>query len=411
MSEHTKDKLHIDDSAKQALIKLISDSTLDVGMLLSQVTELQNNNKYLKKHKNAIWQDKSGKYTTHLPAEGGRKKISSLTKDGLNKKIIAFYKGIDDAPTFGCIFNEWLDEKLKTDISKGTYDRYKTDFYRFFDDDFRSSKMHDLSESQIICYIKRVIKAQELSYKAYSGMRTIIMGVLKYAKSKGYSNLSATSLFDSFELNKRSFRKTVKPDESQIYTEEDLFKLVNYLEKDTDNVDYALASLFLIRTGLRIGELGAVKKEDVTDNSIIIRRQYISFKGDKGHRIYKTVDYTKSSAGLRNVILTDKTKEIIAKTCARHPDNEFLFLCQGRQLTSSVINNYLRNVCKIIGINYRSVHKIRKTFATTLLNSGVDEAYVKSVMGHEDINTTRSHYYTSKRKKDYENQIKSAIVI
>ena len=65
-----------------------------------------------------------------------------------------------------------------------------------------------------------------------------------------------------------------------------------------------------------------------------------------------------------------------------------------------------------IEIEYRSVHKIRKTFATTLLNSGVDEVYVKTIMGHEDINTTRSHYYyCNKRKKDYENQIKSAIVI
>lgn len=125
------------------------------------------------------------------------------------------------------------------------------------------------------------------------------------------------------------------------------------------------------------------------------------YKGDKGHRVYETVDYAKSRAGLRNVILTDKAKDIIKRTNARHPDNEFLFSCQGRQLTSSVCNNYLRNVCKAIGIEYRSVHKIRKTFATTLLNSGVDEAYVKTIMGHKDINTTRSHYYyTSRRKKE-----------
>ncbi len=40
------------------------------------------------------------------------------------------------------------------------------------------------------------------------------------------------------------------------------------------------------------------------------------------------------------------------------------------------------------------------------------EAYVKVIMGHEDINTTRSHYYyCNKKKKDYEAQIRSAIVI
>ncbi len=62
--------------------------------------------------------------------------------------------------------------------------------------------------------------------------------------------------------------------------------------------------------------------------------------------------------------------------------------------------NYLRNVCKAIGIEYRSVRKIRKTSATTPLNSGVDEIYVKTIMRHEDINTARSHYYyCNKRKK------------
>lgn len=95
-----------------------------------------------------------------------------------------------------------------------------------------------------------------------------------------------------------------------------------------------------------------------------------------------------------------------------HSDNEYLFSHMGRQLTRSVCNNFLRNACKATGIKYRSVHKIPKTFATTLLDNGVYEAYVKTIMGHEDINTTRSHYYyCNKRKKDYETQIKSAIVI
>lgn len=100
------------------------------------------------------------------------------------------------------------------------------------------------------------------------------------------------------------------------------------------------------------------------------------------------------------MVLTDKAIEIVTMACAKHPENEYLFSCQGRQLTSSVCNNYLRNVCKTIGIKYRSVHKIRKTFATTLLNDEVDEAFVKVIMGHEDISTTRGHYYyCNKRKK------------
>ncbi len=412
MSEHDMEQFHTDDPIKQSLIAQILDGTLNADVLWAQVNDLQNE-KYLKKHCYAIWQNKDGKFATYLPTEeGGRKQITSTTKNGLYKKLIDYYKGIDDSPTFEDVFNRWIKEKLETDISKGTYDRYRTDFYRFFDDEFKATKMADLSENQIVNHIKHTVKAQALSYKAYNGFRTIIMGVLKYAKANSLSNISATSLFDGLELNKRNFRKDYKPDESQIYTEADVKRLVHYLENDSTNKDYALAILLLLRTGLRIGELGAIKKCDVDEDSIFINRQYISYKGEKGKRVYRTVEYTKSRAGVREIILTDKAKEIVSTACAMHPDNEYLFSHMGRQLTSSVCNNYLRNTCKAIGIEYRSVHKIRKTFATTLLNSGVDEVYVKTIMGHEDINTTRSHYYyCNKRKKDYENQIKSAIVI
>ena len=396
----------------QNLLELIQDGTLDMGMLLNQVNDMQNN-KYLKKHNYAIWQNKDGKHVTEILTKGGkRKQISSVTREGLEKKIIDYYKSLDDSPTSEDTFNKWINEKLDTDIAKGTCDRYTTDFYRFFDEEFRTTKMRDFTEKQIATYIKHTIRNQSLSYKAYSGMRTILMGILKYSKANGLSDISATSLFDGLELNKRNFTKILKPDGSQIYTEEDLNNLIEYLGAETEFTDYALAILFLIRTGLRIGELGALKKIDVNEDSILVRRQYISHKGDKGHRIYEIVEYAKSSAGLREVILTDKAKDIIQKTCARHPDNEFLFTCEGRLLTSSVCNNYLRNACKALGIPYRSVHKLRKTFATILLDNGVDEAYVKAIMGHEDINTTRSHYYyCNKKKKDYEAQIKSAIII
>lgn len=398
-------------SDKELLIECIKNGNLDTGMLLKQIESMRNN-EYLQMHKLKIWRDKNGNYLTNLPVKEGRKQVSSKTKEGLEKKIIEHYKVLEYSPTIEDVFNKWLNEKLNTDISKGTYDRYKTDFYRFFNEDIRNKHIKDVSSNEIIIFIKTAIKQQGLTYKAYSGMRIILKGILKYAKVNNLSDISVTDLFDSLEINKRNFKYAYKPDDSQIYPDNDIGKLIEYVEQDNINRDYALAVLFLLRTGVRIGELGAIRKDDVVNGILSIKRQYISYKGKKRERIYKTVDYAKSQAGMREIILTDKAKEIVLLAESRNPCSPYLFTCKGRQLTSSVLNNYLRNVCKKIAIQYRSVHKIRKTFATMLINNGVDEIYIKTIMGHEDINTTRSHYYyCNKRKKDYEEQIKSAITI
>lgn len=39
------------------------------------------------------------------------------------------------------------------------------------------------------------------------------------------------------------------------------------------------------------------------------------------------------------------------------------------------------------------MHVLRKTYATRLLNSNVDEAIVINQMGHTDIATTKGYYY------------------
>ena len=41
----------------------------------------------------------------------------------------------------------------------------------------------------------------------------------------------------------------------------------------------------------------------------------------------------------------------------------------------------------------KSPHKIRKTYASCLIDNGVPEDIIISQMGHTDIETTKNHYY------------------
>ena len=62
-------------------------------------------------------------------------------------------------------------------------------------------------------------------------------------------------------------------------------------------------------------------------------------------------------------------------------------------------NTWLHRACKKVGIPERSTHKIRKTYASVLLSSGVDEKLVTSQMGHTDISVTKNIYYFNRDKE------------
>ena len=48
----------------------------------------------------------------------------------------------------------------------------------------------------------------------------------------------------------------------------------------------------------------------------------------------------------------------------------------------------------------RSMHKIRKTYATKLINNNVDEKIIMRQMGHTDISTTKQYYYFNDKSDD-----------
>lgn len=53
----------------------------------------------------------------------------------------------------------------------------------------------------------------------------------------------------------------------------------------------------------------------------------------------------------------------------------------------------LYRACEKIGIPKRSMHVLRKTYATRLINAGVDEAIIINQMGHTEFATTKAYYY------------------
>ena len=387
---------------------------------IRQNYEMNERKKYLEKHPYSIWKGKDGKWRTRLYDPVKTKLILKKrnTQTEIEKLIVEHYKNQECEPTIKQLFEMWLIEKQKFgEISKSTVDKYTTDFNRFFSlDNFMDSKISCVNPDDLELFIKKNIAEKRLTTKAYSNLRTLIYGIFKYAKKKKYTSFSITNFMGDLELSSKSFRKKVVYKEKEVFTEDEIKLISRYVIENPTII--RLGILLAFQTGLRVGELCTLKAHDIGINTIHVQRTEICFRDEHTNKLVHDIkEFPKSDAGDRYLIITDSAMKTIARINKLNPFGEYLFSKDIKRrgfgrIYGKSFNYELHNICRVIGIYPRSMHKIRKTYGTTLLDANVDESIVIEQMGHSDISCTKKYYYYSNKSTDkkYE-QISKAIVV
>lgn len=176
----------------------------------------------------------------------------------------------------------------------------------------------------------------------------------------------------------------------------DLKAIYNYLyeqniksktpyQKEKSHRNLLILSL-LISTGVRISELCHITLENINTHS---REITILGKGKKERILYIGSDETHS-------LLIDYINTYRVKT------NKFLFLGYNNKdsLTEQSGRLLLKSINKKLGIERNiTPHMFRHTFATMLLDSGVDIRYIQQILGHSSIAVTQIYTYVSQIKQ------------
>ncbi|MBQ8982119.1 MAG: tyrosine-type recombinase/integrase [Lachnospiraceae bacterium] len=395
-------------SDSEVLNYLLTHGEYDLSAIRQELDAIKDK-EILERHHNKIWQGRDGAYYTHLP-DGKRTLLRRVSHDDLCMDIISFYKNMGTHLTIDKLFYLWLDYKLQMhEIKKETYDRYKADYIRYIEGTlFDQSLIDSITEDALENFIRKTIIDNHLTQKAFSGLRTILYGMFKYAKKQKYTTLSISSFFQDLDLSSRIFAINTKSRENQVFNESEIPLLLDWLTCHPCIERYGILLDFY--TGLRVGELSALKYSDLTGKELHIQRQEIYYLDDDHKYFYEVVDYTKTHAGNRYIILPEQAIIIFNKIHEMNPSGEYLFEKNGHRIHKIRFNNYLYLACDAVGIPRRSMHKIRKTYGTMLINDGVDDALIMSQMGHSDIATTRKYYYFANKNRIHnQEQIEHAV--
>ncbi|HNS32138.1 MAG TPA: tyrosine-type recombinase/integrase, partial [bacterium] len=174
-------------------------------------------------------------------------------------------------------------------------------------------------------------------------------------------------------------------------TLEEMVKILNAPSGRTWQVlrDRAILEI-LYSTGIRVGELTALRKKDI---NIVEELARVSGKGKKE----RIVPVGKPAMDALMIYMEKRP----------YGKEERLFLNKyGKPLTSRSVERLVRKYARKAGIN-RDItpHTFRHTFATHLLDRGADLRTVQELLGHERITTTQIYtHITVERLREFYNK-------
>lgn len=138
---------------------------------------------------------------------------------------------------------------------------------------------------------------------------------------------------------------------------------------------------FILETGLRYGELAGLRWTDICGRTMSIRRQ-ACYLEDYGEFV---IWPPKSEKGYRDIYLTNAAMDILRSL---PKTSEYVFPIEKR----STYNMQLKRICNRCGLRPLSIHKLRHTFATRCIESGMKPKTLQRILGHSDVTITLNYY-------------------
>ena len=362
---------------------------------IKKAVEVKKRENILLKHNYKIWEGKDGCFRTYLSDPNGRKLIKRKTLRKLEDVLIAYYSERDSLPkTFRDVYWEWRAVQDLLVESANTPVKYDTDYTRYFENAGFSDKPIDiLTLDDVKVFIVQTTRKHQLCKKAIKTLFGYIDRVIQFAVTHKYISENILQYVAAKDFYKYA-TPSKRSQKTQVFSPTDLKLLRKQLMEDHQAQPGYIPSYAVelaILTGMRVGELAALKWDHINEDGILIDQ---SEKYNRQEKKY-FIDKTKNKKD-RFFPMTSEIQGILKAVKRAEIENgyltEWVFSNGSGRVHAPVISSCIKTKCRQIGIEEHGIHALRKTLNSQFRHDGVPVTVASSLLGHTEA--VNDSYYT-----------------
>lgn len=280
--------------------------------------------------------------------------------------------------------NLWLEMFKKNSVKSASYSRLLTSRDALKKYSIASKRICDITFFDIQRYINALV---DVGYSLNNIKKQVLIVTAPLRQAAAMRVISADPCVGIRMPSEAKVKKKTK--EVIAYTEQEQDKLWKKMVSEPNSIGYA-AIAFVMETGLRAGELLALKWTDIDlarcrmrVHATIIDPQYTSRA--------KYQDSAKSKSSNRTIPLTPKAISIL-KRLKETRQTEWVFEQDGKRYSYQKLTYQTKKLCREAGVKYHGEHVFRHTFATNCYYKGIDVKILSKLMGHSSVQVTYNIY-------------------
>lgn len=363
-----------------------------------------------------ISQRKDGRYEARVVIDGKRftfynTNLAELKREFEKEKYKLSRQNVTSCPDVTVCewFNAWFEQYKKPTLKPTGVDTYKRKFMNTYGKELENFQVKDLTQFIIQTATSSLVD------KKYN-FKTIrdALSILKLMLDSAVANF-VIEVNPCLGIIVPTYAET--KEERRVLSKEEQKKVLAI----TDNTFYKELYRFMLCTGVRVGEVGALRWRDIDFQNEFININH-TLHCQYSNRV-KTICLTtpKTRNSFRKIPFFDETKQLLLDQKEkqealkkqlgdrwRSEIEDLVFTTSmGSPITRYVLEHDMRQLTKEIQlselydamangrntIEFEAIHPhcLRHTFATRCFEKGMSAKTVQSIMGHANINMTMSY--------------------
>ena len=298
---------------------------------------------------------------------------------------------------FAVYCDEWLYVN-RNRLKESTVAKYTVTIETHIKPYFGGCQPESITTEMTAGFVHRMIAEEQLSPKTAKDTAIVLKSILKFI-SQTNKNMGVVEVSVP--------RYAAK--EIRVLSKEEQRRFVSYLMKETDS--YKFDVLFSLMTGLRIGEVCALRVRDISlaDRTVTVREtmQRVKNLESGGAKTKIVFSEPKSSNSLRIVPLTETAYELCTRQITGENGDAFLLTgSEEKYIEPRILQYHIKKYSRACGLEDMHFHVLRHTFATRCVEVGFEIKTLSEVLGHATPNITLERYVHSSLEFKRQNMTK-----